>query len=100
MLLPLLKKPDCTYVSRYAPKRRFSIAEAVQYCGVLNSLHSTDAIPHSTDGISPQYWCYPLAVLNSLRSTDASHAVLNSLRSTEPTLYGVLIKLEQKYVCP
>ena len=43
----------------------FSTAEAVQYCEVLNGLHSTDAFPpvlmlslYTTEHL-PQYCCYP-----------------------------------------
>ena len=53
-------------------RRLFSTAEYWTASAVILmlSLHSIDAIPHSTDAILPQYWCYPPAVLNSLRSTE------------------------------
>ena len=89
------------WLMHYFPKPPHIMS--VQYCWVLNTLHSTDAIPR-------QYWSYPPTVLmlspkvpNSLCSTDASPCstdaipsqywiasiVLNSLCSTEPTLYRV-----------
>ena len=43
---------------------------------LLSNLPSTDAISHSTEAMNPQYWYYPLDVLNNLQCT-------------EPTSYGV-----------